>query len=223
MGELRSYRSHRRVALKVAAFLLTGALLAATGCASKPSLVETRAAPTGLAPGEKASVILLRYIRSGSDNTDWQSTEQALANCLQQNMSAESGTVTPVPADRIREFIRSADPAGGTPLSAEAMLDILAKEEASRQLSTAGVRYLVLLEGSLTTTESEWDGHGGRGGIIVVRSWKKISILEATIVDVNNHRISGRLRTSSEGQEAAGVGLAFGGIKAQLTEPAPAT
>jgi hypothetical protein len=35
------------------------------------------------------------------------------------------------------------------------------------------------------------------------------AVLEATIVNVRNLRISGRLRASSEGQEAAGVGLAL--------------
>jgi hypothetical protein len=153
--------------------------------------------------------MLLRYVRGGSDNTDRDSTEQSLTTCLKHGMSADSEPFMLVASDSIRAAMRSLYPKIEIPRSAEAILDLLAINEVSRQLGIDGIRYLVLLDGSLTTTASEWDGHGGRGGVIIVRTWKKISVLEVTIVDVRNLRISGRLRASSEGQEAAGVGLAL--------------
>lgn len=179
--------------------LLFVAIALVAGCGSTSVKVD-RLADTEALAGEQIAVLLSRYSREGAEVTELASTEATVERCVRSAMERDERVFLP-PAE-FRKMV-AAD-LGASP---DALLSSLREPDTAARLAGAKLRYVVLLEGSYSTSESKWGGGGGQGAFAVGKEWEQYSSLRATILDLKHARIAGSITSDSTGKEGAGVGI----------------
>lgn len=186
------------------------AAVMAAACASKPGVVEMREAPTGLRDGEAIAIMLSTYRQSTGedlvdDKVDPQAIERTLDSCLRQEMLKTRSGLRFVEPQAVREVAFPGLKIDEIPTDAQAVLKGLTDGRLGGHADLAGLRYVILLNGS------QWDsgpgpyvsGHAA-GGVIGMVSTRTLTV-NATVLDLPHRRVAGMLRADRRGSEGGGV------------------
>lgn len=176
------------------------------GCGSTSVKVE-RQADTGVLAGEQIVVLVSRYSLEGTEVKDLRSVEASFEWCVRREMQSVNDSHTFLSPADLRKLV-SADTLGADgSKSPDSLLRSLGEPVTATHLAEAKVRYVVLLEGSYSTSQSKWGAGGGSGGFAIGKDWTQHSSIQATILDLKHARIAGSINSYSTGQEGGGVGV----------------
>jgi len=194
-------------------FIAIAASILAAGCATNdPRIHESRQAGTGILPGEQIVVLLSRYSRDGTEVKDLSSIEASLEWCVRWEAQGKDD-LTFLPPAALRKLVSVETRGDDGSKSPELLLRSLGELVTATRLAEAKVRYVVLLEGSYSTSQSGWEtasgggGKGGGGGFTIGRGWTQDSNIRATILDLKHARIAGSIESYLSGKEGAGMGV----------------
>ena len=184
-------------------FIAIAASILAAGCATNdPRIHESRQAGTGILPGEQIVVLLSRYSRDGTEVKDLSSIEASLEWCVRWEAQGKDD-LTFLPPAALRKLVSVETRGDDGSKSPELLLHSLGEPVTATRLAEAKVRYVVLLEGRYSTSQSQWEG----SGLIRGKGWTQDSTIRATILDLKHARIAGSIESYLSGKEGAGMGV----------------
>jgi hypothetical protein len=174
-----------------------------------------RQAETGILPGERIGVLLLRYRIEGIQVEHLRPIQERFEQCIRAGMEMVKGDLTFLPTADIRKLV-SADTT--TALAAyvlddigthspESLLPLLAEPATASRLAEKKVRYMVLLLGFYYTSQSKWAFAAASGGVGAGKEWKQYSFIQATVLDLKHARVAGAANSASTGLEAGALGV----------------
>ena len=181
------------------------------GCGGKVSVNVERGADTGILPGEQIVVLLSRYSLEGTDVKDLNSTEAKLEWCIRTETQKVNDRHEFLPPAALRKLVSAEMIGADGSKSPDSLVRLLAEPVTATRLAEARVRYVVLLEGSYSTSKYRLTGFGGSGGGLALGAvgseWTKYSSIQATILDLKHARIAGSINSYSTGNEGGGGGM----------------
>lgn len=175
------------------------ALAAVVGCAALTGCVtstvdQVRHQASTIGAGE--SVVLL-----GRRQNNGYETEQNFVSCVGDKLARQNMDVIPEP-----EFVDTLFPwfePRVAPINASGLNEMLSQPLIARRLQADGVRYLIWIDGSTTTTDQSGamtcSVTAGGAGCFGFLSWERDSSYEATIWDVNDGSRVGRISSDANG------------------------
>jgi len=191
--------------------------MAAAGCASKPYTQEIRQAPAGIGPGERIAIVLSSYEKEGvplgapgrdpEELLELQQRAEELESCVQDAMSSARSAFLFVPAADGRAALFPGRAMHELPLAPAQWLPGQGDDATAERVAAQRLRYVIALKGRWSTTEGKVDVAAGGIGGAVGYEWKRLSNVEATVLDFAHRRVVGELSASSDGAAGWGVGV----------------
>ncbi|HXV09914.1 MAG TPA: hypothetical protein VD839_03835 [Burkholderiales bacterium] len=186
------------------------AAVMAAACASKPGVVEMREAPTGLRDGEAIAIMLSTYRQSAGEDlvdekVDPQAIERTFDSCLRQEMLKTRSGLRFVEPQALREAAFPGKKIEEIPTDAQAVLKDLTDGKQGGRADLAGLRYVILLNGSQWDTGPKSFFSGSGGGAVIAGGSDRILALYATVLDLLHRRVAGMLRADRKGGEGGGI------------------
>jgi hypothetical protein len=171
-------------------------LLGLSACQTTTIIDEHRNVPASI--GANESVVVL-----GRHNPIGQQTDGDFVRCVGDRLGAGTGRLSVVPQG---EFLDSVYPwfeASTAPTDVKNLDKLLAVDSVARRFSQYGIRYFIWIDGFTETTDRSGSmscaiGPGG-GGCFGFASWTDEADYEASIWDVKDSIISGKINTDSHG------------------------
>ena len=176
---------------------------------SPDSVRVIRDADTEIVAGERMAIIVWRYRHEGTDVVELDTAERTLEPCIRAQMDDAGRNFTFLPAEDFRKVVPNTILSSAGSKTADSVARDLAAAPLAMPLADARLRYVVLLDGSYSTSPSRWTVTPGEVGVAVAKEWTQESIIQATIVDLKHVRVSGSVRTRATGSEAAGMMVVF--------------
>jgi hypothetical protein len=187
-------------------FISIAAWILVAGCGSTSVKVE-RQADTEAFAGEHIVVLLSRYSREGIEVKDLSSIEASLEWCIRTETQRVNDKQLFLPPADLRKLVSADTMDANGSKSPDSLLRSLGEPVTARHLAEAKVRYLVLLEGSYSTSNSRWSSGASQGGFAIAKEWTQYSSIQATILDLKHARIAGSIVSYSTGKEGGGAGV----------------
>lgn len=184
--------------------LLLSCALAAAGCASKPEIRESRAAPTGIAAGEAIAIFLSANEQhtAYAEKMDWVEIEQRLESCLRREMLDERDGLRFVSPQELRQAAFPDVVVDELPKTAEAWLERLA--DARRDSALSRLRYVVMLDRRAWASDLRFET--ATTGVFGLTRKLSLSV-NATVLDLVHRRVAGEVAASGRGERGGGVAL----------------
>ena len=179
---------------------VTGVLLAClcgvTSCRTATVVDEYRVGPVTLTSGESIVVLGRRHDMD-------KDTERDFIECVGKSLTKSATDLKVIPE---AEFVDAMYPwfeVSTAPMDVRNMERLLEKPAVANRLEQFRLRYFVWIDGFTETTDSAGSvscavGPGG-GGCIGFKSWDDESHYEASIWDLEQSRISGKINTETSG------------------------
>ncbi len=188
--------------------------LAAAGCASKNPVHEVRHAPTGIAAGDVVAFILTKYHPpggtwwdAGADESEHLTTERELVSCVSEALEERELRLEVIPPEKLREAAFPGRKIKEVPRDPEAILAALAAGGSDGAPELSRLRYVMLLDLTVSESAPKAENLGPAIGLVV--TWRRSVHLGATVLDLINERIAGRLVNSSGGPRGGGVAFLY--------------
>lgn len=162
-------------------------ILCACG-AGTATVKQERFHRTGLGVQEKAVIVLERYV-DDNRRKDSAEKEQELTDCMRQTMRSDGPVLDTLSA---RDFRTTLDPGmafENAPRSAEALLELLQKEDMQSRISEMGVRYFIAVD---------------------IQTSGRRSLFRATVLDAKNRVKSGTVSSDFAGRIGSGLPILSG-------------
>jgi len=184
---------------KRSAFLATAQaviVLVLTSCRTTTVIDEYRITPTSIDTAE--SVVVLGR-RDGMDKD----TEADFVTCVGKSLSSSSSRLRVVPE---REFVDAMYPwfeVSTAPMDVSNVEQLLQNDAVAAKIEGFHIRYFIWIDGFTETTDSTGSvscaiGPGG-GGCIGFKSWDDEANYEASIWDLAEANVSGKINTETSG------------------------
>lgn len=171
-------------------------MLSLTGCRTTTTVDELQLRDVRMRAGESI-VVLGRRHEMDKD------TEADFISCVGESMGGSAAQLKVVPE---AEFVDALYPwfeASTAPMDVSNMEGLLENPAVAKQLADFGLRYFVWIDGFTETTGSEGSvscaiGPGG-GGCVGFKSWDDEASYEASIWDLKEVNVSGKISTETSG------------------------
>lgn len=188
--------------------LLIACVLVTAGCSSTPRVIELREFPTEIATGDEVAFLLLKYWESGREqiNAEAQAAiEQTLFSCVSGEIADAKLGLNFIPPQAFREAAFLGEKSDQLPRTAVAILNQLVDGRTIGDHTMTRLRYVVLFEVNVTQSNKRPQLAGEGYALAVGMQWTRNVTQHATVLDIEHHRIAGRLSASSQGDRAVGV------------------
>lgn len=171
-------------------------LCAVTACRTTTVVDEYRAAPATLSSGESIVVLGRRHDMD-------KDTERDFIKCVGDSLTTSATDLKVIPE---AEFVDAMYPwfeVSTAPMDVRNMEQLLEKPAVANRLEQFRLRYFVWIDGFTETTDSAGSvscavGPGG-GGCLGFKSWDDESHYEASIWDLKQSQVSGKINTETSG------------------------
>jgi len=181
---------------RVAAVVLLGCLYGITGCRTTTVVDEYRIEPATIAEGESIVVLGRRHDMD-------KDTERDFVKCVGESLTGSATDLNVIPE---AEFVDAMYPwfeVSTAPMDVSNMQRLLENPAVAGRLETFRLRYFVWIDGFTETTDSTGSvscavGPGG-GGCLGFKSWDDESHYEASIWDLEQQGVSGKINTETSG------------------------
>ena len=179
----------------LAAFLFSAALLSActTGV-----VTQSREASTGLGAGEAIAFIFERQFSMEAQRVD----ETEIIGCISEAVGKAHPTLRIVLPDDFRRTVFPGIAPEAAPYKPEYFELLLDHPTFNERVAALGIRYLISVGGA--TEQTGGPGAGAVGGpgtavLIIAGSWDRKTSLTASVLDLQQKRIAGKLEASATG------------------------
>jgi hypothetical protein len=179
----------------LAALLFLSALLSActTGVVTK-----SREAPTGLSTGEAIAFVFSRQFSLEAQRVE----ESEIIGCISEAVRKAHPTLRIVLPDEFRRTVFPGLAPEAAPYKPEYFELLLDHPTFKERVAARGIRYLISVGG--VTEQTGGPGAGAIGGpgaavLVIAGSWDRKTSLTASVLDLQQKRIAGKLEASASG------------------------
>jgi hypothetical protein len=211
---LSAHRNRRDAKPNLANALVFVCALAVAGCASKAVVTEDHSFPTGIATGDAVAFLLSKYEGEKKEQFEQklfskEQFEQKLFSCVSRELKNSRLGLRIISPREFRQTAFSGLTVDQHPKSAGDVFELLGDGRSIGDPSTSRLRYVVLLDVTVSESPKQWDLGVGQAGAVVYKEWMKYVRLNSTVLDVGQRRVAGSLLATSEGEQGTGVGVAI--------------